>query len=288
MLGAGDFQRVTAAQHLGVEHVPLRPALPLGEAGAAGAAMISGDVVLLKGYESASPSIRELTGGHLRASMATPVHESSRIVDGLLVASYRPNRRFTAKDEQTLRTFAENISLALTDAHTLRRVHQAVHDTLTGLASRGLFREQLAAGEGGALLFVDLDRFKQVNDTLGHAAVDELLMVTAERIRAQLRTTDLAGRFGGDEFAVFMRGITDVHEATDLVNRLVQSLSEPILIGGRRVSLGASVGIAMSCPDEDPAELMRRADIAMYQAKRNGRDRCEVFTGALLLNFAVG
>ena len=286
MLDPDDPGRATLRSAVGLPITRL-PALPLGEAGAAGAAMISGEVVLLEGYASASPSIGELTGGHLQASMAAPVHESSRIVGGLLVASYRPERRFTEKDEQTLRTFAENVSLALTDAHTVQRVHQAVHDTLTGLASRGLFLEQLATGEGGALLFVDLDRFKQVNDTLGHAAGDQLLMVTAERIRAQLRTTDLAGRFGGDEFAVFMRHTTDVLEATNLGNRLVRSLSEPILIGGRRVSVGASVGIALSGPDENPAELMRRADIAMYQAKRNGRDRCEVFTGALLLNFAA-
>lgn len=267
------------------------PSLPLSEAGAAGEAMISGDVVVLAGHECASSSISELTGGRLQASMAAPVHENNRIVGGLLVASYQPERRFSAKDEHTLRTFAQNVSLALTDAHTLQRVHLAVHDTLTGLASRGLFLErltdQLNAGDPAALFFVDLDRFKQVNDTLGHAAGDRLLVVTAERIRSELRATDLAGRFGGDEFAVLMRGATDVQDATKVGERLVRSLSEPILIDGRRVGVGASVGIAMSLTGEDPAELMRRADIAMYQAKRNGRDRCEVFTDALLPNFAA-
>ncbi|HEY0532000.1 MAG TPA: sensor domain-containing diguanylate cyclase [Actinoplanes sp.] len=267
------------------------PALPLNEAGAAGEAMRHGDVVVLQGYEHASPSICELTGGRLRASMAVPVHENNQIVGGLMVASYRPERTFSAKDEQTLRTFAENVSLALTDAHTLKRVHLAVHDTLTGLASRGLFLERLteqsATGEPGALLFVDLDRFKQVNDTFGHAAGDRLLVTTAERIRSELRGCDLAGRFGGDEFAVLMRGAVDEEAAVGVGERLVRSLSEPILIDGRRVSVGASVGIALSMPGEDPAELMRRADIAMYQAKRNGRDRCEVFTEAQLLDFVA-
>jgi diguanylate cyclase (GGDEF)-like protein len=268
------------------------PALPLGEAGAAGEAMRAGDVVVLEGYTHASPSIRELTGGRLQASMAAPVHESNQIVGGLLVASYRPERRFSAKDEQTLRTFADNVSLALTDAHTLNRVRLAVHDTLTGLAGRGLFLErltdQLARGEPAALLFVDLDRFKQVNDTLGHAAGDQLLVVTAERIRFALRSTDIAGRFGGDEFAVLLKGTAEASDAVAIGERLVRSLSEPILIERRRVTVGASVGIAMSTAGDDPAELMRRADIAMYQAKRNGRDRCEVFTGALLLDFASG
>ena len=290
MCDPDDPERATLRSAVGLSRTRL-PALPLDAAGAAGAAMRSGDVVVLDGHESALPLIDELTGGRLRASMAAPVHESNRIVGGLLVASYRPERRFSAKDEQTLRTFAENVSLALTDAHTLKQVHLAVHDTLTGLASRGLFlerlTEQLTGGAAAALLFVDLDRFKQVNDTLGHAAGDRLLAVTADRIRSELRAADLAGRFGGDEFAVLMRGTTDVREALAVGERLVRSLSEPVLIDGRKVGVGASVGIAMSTTGDDPAELMRKADIAMYEAKRNGRDRCEVFTGAVLLNFAA-
>jgi diguanylate cyclase (GGDEF)-like protein len=285
MLDPDDPHRAKLRSAVGLPMTKL-PGLPLRGAGAAGEAIRSGDVVVLDGYAYASPSISELTGGRLRASMAAPVHENNRIVGGLMVASYRPERQFSPKDEQTLRTFAENVSLALTDAHTLNRVHLAIHDTLTGLAGRGLFLEQLAAGEPGALLFVDLDRFKQVNDTLGHAAGDQLLVVTAERIRAELRATDLAGRFGGDEFAVLMRGTTDLRDAVEVGERLVRSLSEPILIDGRWAGVGASVGIAMSAPGTDPTQLMRRADIAMYQAKRNGRNRCEAFAGELQLNFA--
>jgi diguanylate cyclase (GGDEF)-like protein len=288
---APDRAKLRSAVGLSMSRLP---ALDLTEAGAAGEAMRTGDVVVLDGYEHASPSIRTLTGGRLRASMAAPVHESNRIVGGLLVASYRPEREFTAKDEQTLRTFAENVSLALTDAHTLNMVQLAVHDTLTGLASRGLFQErlaeQMAAGQPSALLFVDLDRFKQVNDTLGHAAGDQLLVVTAERIRSELRSTDMAGRFGGDEFAVLLRGVAELGDAVAVGERLVTSLSEPTLIAGQRVRVAASVGIALSHADgdDDPAELMRRADIAMYQAKRNGRDRWEVFSGEMLLDFASG
>jgi diguanylate cyclase (GGDEF)-like protein len=271
------------------------PSLPLSGAGAAGEAMRAGDVVVLDGYEHASPTIRDLTGGRLQASMAAPVHESNQVVGGLLVASYRPKRRFTAKDEQTLRTFAENVSLALTDAHTMNMMHLAVHDALTGLASRGLFlqrtTEHLASGAPAALLFVDLDRFKHVNDTLGHAAGDELLVITADRIRAELRSTDLAGRFGGDEFGVLLSGVTELSDAVNVGERLVRSLSEPTLITGRRVSVNASIGVALGAAGggvDDCAELMRRADIAMYQAKRKGRGRCEVFTDAMLLDFAVG
>jgi diguanylate cyclase (GGDEF)-like protein len=225
--------------------------------------------------------------------MAAPVHESGRVAGGLLVASYRPDRVYGPGDEQTLRTFAQNVSLALTDAHTLNKMHRAVHDGLTGLASRGLFLERmtehLSTGVPAALLFIDLDRFKAVNDTLGHAAGDQLLSVTAERIKAELRSTDLPGRLGGDEFAVMLPEVTGIDECVTVARRVVRALGDPIVIAGHRVAVNASIGIALSSPyDADPADLMRRADIAMYQAKRNGRGRYEVFTDDMLLAFAEG
>jgi diguanylate cyclase (GGDEF)-like protein len=175
----------------------------------------------------------------------------------------------------------------------LNKVDQAVHDGLTGLASRGLFLERmtehLGSGRPAALLFIDLDRFKTVNDTLGHAAGDQLLSVTAERIKAQLRTTDLPGRLGGDEFAVMLPDVTRVDESVSVARRVVRALGEPIVIAGHRVAVNASIGIALSSLGEpDPADLMRRADIAMYQAKRNGRGRYEIFTEDMLLAFAEG
>jgi diguanylate cyclase (GGDEF)-like protein len=224
--------------------------------------------------------------------MAAPVHESGTVCGGLLVASYRPDRRYSDVEEEMLRTFAQNVSLALTDAHTLNKMNRAVHDALTGLASRGLFLErmtkQLDEGEA-ALLFVDLDRFKAVNDTLGHAAGDQLLMITADRIKTELRTTDVAGRFGGDEFAVMLCGITCVGEAVAVAERIVRALGEPAVIAGRKLSVNASIGIAISSlGSPDAADLMRQADIAMYQAKRNGRGRYEIFAPEMLLAFAEG
>jgi diguanylate cyclase (GGDEF)-like protein len=291
-----DAERAKLRSSVGLSTKRL-PGVPLTEAGAAGEAMRTNSLVVLHGYAHASPVLRELTGGRLCASMAAPVHESGEVCGGLLVASYRPDRQFTEGDEQTLRAFAQNISLALTDSHTFEKMNQAFHDALTGLASRGLFLERMteqlstadAEASQVALLFVDLDRFKVVNDSLGHAAGDQLLMITAERIRSELRATDVAGRFGGDEFAVMLRGVTSVNEAVAVAERIVQALSDPMIIAGRKLNVNASIGIALSCDGAaDAADLMRRADIAMYQAKRHGRGRYEIFTEEMLLAFAKG
>jgi diguanylate cyclase (GGDEF)-like protein len=269
-------------------------AVPLAEAGAAGNAMLADRVVVRYGDAVESAVIHQITAGRLRASMAAPVHDSGAVSGSLLVGSYRADRTYTEADEQTLRAFAEHVSLALTDAYIVHRMYQAFHDSLTGLASRGLFLErltqELAAAERNAervaVLFIDLDRFKEVNDTLGHAAGDELLMVTAERLKSQLRAGDVAARFGGDEFAIMLSGVSGTSEAVVVAERVARSIHQPMTVAGRRLLANASIGIALSTPGRpDPAHLMRRADIAMYQAKRNGRGRYEVFVDEMMLAF---
>jgi diguanylate cyclase (GGDEF)-like protein len=162
----------------------------------------------------------------------------------------------------------EDITERLRHEAEIRRL--AFHDPLTGLANRSHFDTELrAAIAGGApvgLLFVDLDDFKLVNDTLGHAAGDELLCAVADRLEAG---GDLVGRHGGDEFLVLLRGTSAAAgAAADVTARL----AEPYTIGGRALRIRASVGAA-TCPgDADDAEgLLRRADVAMYRAKRAGR-----------------
>jgi diguanylate cyclase (GGDEF)-like protein len=168
---------------------------------------------------------------------------------------------------------------------------------VTGLASRSLFLDRLAhqlelTDHGGArvaLLFIDLDRFKAINDTLGHAAGDTLLTITADRIVAQLRDSDVAARFGGDEFAVMLQNVSTPVDAAKVADRILRGLHEPMRIAGRQLQVNASIGIALSTHGmTDPAALVRRADIAMYRAKRNGRGRYDVFADEMLLAFTDG
>ena len=263
------------------------PAVPLADAGVAGEAILT-DRVVVQAYRE--PVIDRLTEGGTTACMAAPVHESGQVTGSLLVASYRPDRGYSTADEQTLRAFAGHVSIALTDATTVDRMYQAFHDSLTGLASRGLFLDRLGQqladaehdGTRVALLFVDLDRFKPVNDTLGHAAGDELLMVIADRLRSQVRAGDLAARLGGDEFAVMLTGLTSSGPAVAVAERVVSALSQPVVVGQHRFQVNASVGIALSQPGRpDTADLVRRADVAMYHAKRRGGGRYELFADGM-------
>ncbi|MCE7010635.1 sensor domain-containing diguanylate cyclase [Kibdelosporangium philippinense] len=290
----GEDTKLVAHVGLRTEVARRRPTVPLIEAGSAGQAMLTDDVVVFHGYAETSSLIAELADGRLCASMAAPVHDSGTVTGSLMVGSHRQTRAYTASDVQTLRAFAEHVSLALTDANTVDRMYQAFHDSLTGLASRGLFLEQLTKRLGAAeheakrvaLLFLDLDRFKAVNDSLGHAAGDDLLTITAGRLKSQLRATDVAARFGGDEFAVLLYGVGTAADAARVAERILRTLGEPMPIAGRQLRVNASIGIALSTPGmPDPADLMRRADVAMYQAKRNGRGRLEVFTDEMLLSF---
>jgi PAS domain S-box-containing protein len=189
--------------------------------------------------------------------------------------------------------------------------HQAYHDALTTLPNRALLLDRLdqaLAGarrnRGVAVLLIDLDGFKGVNDTLGHQAGDELLREIAERLTRCLRAEDTAARLGGDEFAVIVDGVgsapsagsaggatsagspsvageagRDVHV---IAERILVAIREPITVAGRTVSVGASIGVATGSPDTDPSDLLRDADIAMYSAKAAGKNRVETFEPLML------
>ena len=179
----------------------------------------------------------------------------------------------------------------VTDRKRLERElkHLAFHDSLTDLANQALFRDRVEHAlsrtarhpEHMAVLFLDLDNFKTVNDSLGHAAGDELLVAVAHRLRGCLRVPDTAARLGGDEFAVLVEDLTSPADATALAERLIGSLQQPFIVGGVEVFVGASVGIAHNRDELDAGQLLRNADIAMYTAKRLGKGRYEVFEPAM-------
>ncbi|MBF6606569.1 MAG: EAL domain-containing protein [Chloroflexi bacterium] len=164
--------------------------------------------------------------------------------------------------------------------------HQAFHDSLTGLANRALFADRLDHALARtrrdrhrlAVLFVDLDDFKNVNDSLGHGEGDQLLVAVAERLRGGLRAGDTIARMGGDEFAVLVEDPADANTPVDVAQRLLTALQAPFERGGKELFVHASVGVAISTSTKQTAdELLRNADVSMYMAKSNGKNRIEVF-----------
>jgi diguanylate cyclase (GGDEF)-like protein len=172
----------------------------------------------------------------------------------------------------------------ITDSRRLQEQmsHQALHDALTGLPNRRMFYDRLehsaerrrrGGSEDLALVFVDLDGFKPVNDTLGHDAGDELLRQVSHRFKACLRTGDTLARVGGDEFAVLLDELAGADDAVAVADRIVASLHAPFAIRGQNVWIGASVGVAPIEAGADPHQAMRAADTAMYRAKQAGGHR---------------
>jgi len=173
----------------------------------------------------------------------------------------------------TIRDVTERVTL---EEH-LR--HQALHDPLTGLGNRALFQDRVAHGlaraertnDDVAVVFLDLDNFKEINDSLGHAAGDAVLVQTANRLRTCLRDSDTAARFGGDEFAILLEQTRGEGEVMDVAHRISAALARPLQVEGKDVDLNASIGIARAQPQQSADELLRNADVAMYHAKARGK-----------------
>ncbi len=164
-------------------------------------------------------------------------------------------------------------------------MHQAFHDPLTDLANRSLFLYQVGhalarasrMGQPVTVLFLDLDNFKTVNDSLGHAAGDRLLVDAARRLAQCVRDSDLIARLGGDEFAVLVEDADNVRDVLVIAERVAAALGKPFMLGGKEVFVSASVGIARTEPGETADELVRNADVAMYVAKTRGKGQCVFF-----------
>jgi diguanylate cyclase (GGDEF)-like protein len=219
-------------------------------------------------------------GSHLapagtRAAVGVPINERGQVI-GALVVGTGQNRRWTSHDRQTISAYGEHVEVALAVARAHHGAVGAVTDPLTGLANRTLLLDRLEHrlaradrdGTDATVLFLDLDRFKLVNDSLGHLIGDQLLIAVADRLRECLRDGDLCARLGGDEFAILLDGRSD---AEVVAERIVRALEGRFEVDGHEVFVGVSVGIASG---RQPAEtLLRDADVAMYQAKRAGTGR---------------
>jgi diguanylate cyclase (GGDEF)-like protein len=168
--------------------------------------------------------------------------------------------------------------------------HQAFHDALTGLPNRALMQRRLdevlaARSTSGrtsvAVLFLDLDRFKEVNDSLGHEIGDELLIAVARRLRGCVRDGDLVARLGGDEFTILLKAVRGEQRPSALAERICHVMAQPFRLGGQEVSVSSSVGIALAAPTDGASEVMRHADLAMYTAKAKGRSRWQMYSPGL-------
>ena len=224
------------------------------------------------------------------AAMAAPVHVNGEPVGCLLVGSSDQQRRYSPPEQEALLAFAEHASLALQDARAIdamrnalrRERHRAEHDPLTGLPNRLTVQRHLdsvLSRPGNNLisvLFVDLDRFKLTNDTLGHAFGDEVLRVVASRLRTSVREPDVVGRLSGDEFVVICDDMSQFG-AIEMAARIQEVVSAPIERSGGDQAITASVGIATAIPGDSAETVIANADLAMYRAKQQGRARVEIF-----------
>ncbi len=187
-------------------------------------------------------------------------------------------------DTQGKRQVSQGLLVDITDRKRLesKLIHDALHDPLTGLANRVLFRDHLERAlarrgrSGGtiALLFVDLDDFKRINDSYGHAAGDQILVRVAERLVGAVRAEDVTGRHSGDEFAVLLAHVRDAGEAIVSAERILGELRRPILLGANSIVVGGTIGIAIATePGATAEDLLTQADAAMYAAKADGKGR---------------
>jgi len=216
---------------------------------------------------------------------------------GVLGGHVKDQRTFAPEDANFLQSVSNILAAAIERQRTEEEVRRrSVEDPLTGLANRALLLERLtqALVRGKrdatevAVLFMDIDRFKLINDSLGHSVGDRLLVAVAGRLKNAIRGSDTLTRFGGDEFVVLCEQINDKREAIALAERTADAFSDPFVIDGDEHHVTASIGVAVSDVRHDRAELLlREADAAMYRAKRDGRGRFELFDDTMLAS-AIG
>jgi diguanylate cyclase (GGDEF)-like protein len=248
---------------------------PIG-VGTASQAIERDELVAIENYQAAEGTHPFFVETGVQASLGAPVREAGKVVGALVVASPKQGRLFTEAEREALTAFADHASLALTDARLTDQVDRALHDPLTGLPNRSNVSERLnerlqARSSDTALISLDLDNFRSVNDRVGHAAADGMLIELGKRISDQAGETAIVARLEGDAFAL----VSDSGKALALAEKLLDAVAEPIQIGGRELRVHASIGVVHS--GASPAQMLRNADLAMYRAKSEGGARIVTF-----------
>jgi diguanylate cyclase (GGDEF)-like protein len=217
-------------------------------------------------------------------AIVRPLRRIRDVLDAVAKNDLTKTAKVDTKDELGQMATALNTSIGnLQTLHAALR-RQARHDSLTGLLNRAAITEVLGRelqtrhrSDGSALLFIDLDGFKVINDSWGHSAGDELLVLAAARICSSVRETDVVARMGGDEFVVICGDLDNARVATDVASRIARDLAAPFRVGDRDVVVSASIGIAVADAESTSTELLRQADVAMYEAKSLGKAQYAVY-----------
>ena len=240
----------------------------------------------LKVATAPSTQRHELVELGLASCLVAPLISQDRCI-GAVRIGFGQKVRMTPRERQVFTTFANHVSAAVHNARLFDEMRSmALHDPLTQLPNRALLLDRLEQALARthrskrrvAVLFLDLDRFKVINDSLGHEVGDLLLVAAAERLTGALRPGDTATRFGGDEFVVLCEDVADEFQAVEIAERVAASLAAPFTLGSQEVFITVSVGVALAnSPHDQPIALIRDADAAMYRAKDRGRARCELF-----------
>lgn len=281
-----DSDHFASVRGVSAEWSEVFAATPAG-IGFAGRAYVENRLVVTDDYQCEPDHMDTNDTYRTRAAMAAPVHRQGKPVGVLSVASRNPDRRFTPAEQEVLLTFAQHVSLALNDAsavNDLRRslegaTHRASHDSLTGLLNRSAVIDALnnlldsaTHSTPVAVLFMDVDRFKGINDLLGHGVGDRVLIEIGDRLRTSVRSGDIVARLAGDEFVVLAPGIS-VSEAEAMSERISETVARPIEVDERDVLVTVSVGLAIATVPLPADDLLADADVAMYRAKQRGRAR---------------
>ena len=264
---------------------------PDGAGSQAGYTLLSGAPVIVEDWNAetrfAQPNFK---GRRTGAGLSVKIEGRSRDPFGVLVIQSMTARSFAPGDVDFLQALANVLADAIERQAIEDAIRErAVHDPLTGLPNRVLFVDRLehALARLGrqrsmcAILFLDLDHFKLVNDSLGHHIGDELLAAAAPRPKQALRTSDTVARFGGDEFGILLEDIASEHDAIESAERIAAIFARPFVLSGSEHFVTTSIGIALARGGELASELIRDADAAMYRAKERGRARYEVFDEAM-------
>ena len=260
--------------------------VPAGPTTQAGYTILSGAPVVVTDWETEERFTQSLALGVGARSGVSVTIEGLEKPFGIFAAHSMLPRRYGAGDVDFVQAIANVLADALVRQATEDEIrHRALHDSLTGLPNRILFLDRLEQalarlrrGQSlAAVMFLDLDHFKRVNDSLGHQAGDEILTAVAPRLKQALRTTDTVARFGGDEFGILLEDIGSEIAATQAAERIAGVFTRPFVLGSAEHFVTASLGIALVRGGERADELVRDADTAMYRAKERGRARYELF-----------